>query len=245
MVGFGGRDLDAGLRMDVLRKPHRHGVFRPQSAVGFLFPLVGLIAADPACFRPAPCVRPVILLFSIGMIAAAVQKSLASALRGIPQWALSTGAAGVVTSAVTGFDGVFGVAPECCLALSFLLIVSGATVFGLLLTRPARRLGDISYGIYLLQGPVLLLAFSFPCAPGSLGRVASGPLGPRRRRRGDFDGFRDRDPQSCRAARHPGRAMGVKRNNRDPQRPRRHRNRRFRSVVWQGPQFRFRPDGPN
>jgi peptidoglycan/LPS O-acetylase OafA/YrhL len=35
-------------------------------------------------------------------------------------------------------------------------------LFGLLLTRPARRLGDISYGIYLLQGPVLLLAFSLP-----------------------------------------------------------------------------------
>jgi peptidoglycan/LPS O-acetylase OafA/YrhL len=31
-----------------------------------------------------------------------------------------------------------------------------------LLTRPARRLGDVSYGIYLLQGPVLLLAFSLP-----------------------------------------------------------------------------------
>jgi peptidoglycan/LPS O-acetylase OafA/YrhL len=41
-------------------------------------------------------------------------------------------------------------------------------LFGLLLTRPARRLGDISYGIYLLQGPVLLLAFSFPAL-----RVAS------------------------------------------------------------------------
>jgi peptidoglycan/LPS O-acetylase OafA/YrhL len=28
------------------------------------------------------------------------------------------------------------------------------------LTRPAKRLGDISYGIYLLQGPILLLAFA-------------------------------------------------------------------------------------
>jgi peptidoglycan/LPS O-acetylase OafA/YrhL len=68
----------------------------------------------------------------------------------------------VVAIAATGFDRVYAVGPELLLGAGFLLIVSGATLFGLLLTRPARRLADISYGIYLLQGPVLLLAFSFP-----------------------------------------------------------------------------------
>jgi len=101
-------------------------------------------------------------LFSVGMIAAAVRKPLASALAQIPQWALSAAALGVVALAVTGFDSMYDVAPELLLGAGFLLIVSGATLFGLLLTRPARRLGDISYGIYLLQGPVLLLAFSLP-----------------------------------------------------------------------------------
>lgn len=48
------------------------------------------------------------------------------------------------------------------LGASFYLITSGSTVFGLLVTRPARRLGDISYGIYLLQGlPQALLFRSF------------------------------------------------------------------------------------
>jgi peptidoglycan/LPS O-acetylase OafA/YrhL len=39
---------------------------------------------------------------------------------------------------------------------AFFLIVSGCTLFGLLVSRPARRLGDISYGIYLLQGLALV-----------------------------------------------------------------------------------------
>jgi peptidoglycan/LPS O-acetylase OafA/YrhL len=69
---------------------------------------------------------------------------------------------GVVALGVTSFDSMYDIGPELLLGAGFLLIVSGATLFGLLLTRPARRLGDISYGIYLLQGPVLLLAFSLP-----------------------------------------------------------------------------------
>jgi peptidoglycan/LPS O-acetylase OafA/YrhL len=41
----------------------------------------------------------------------------------------------------------------------FHLLTSGATLFGLIELRAARRLGNISYGIYLLQGlvPTLLL----------------------------------------------------------------------------------------
>lgn len=40
----------------------------------------------------------------------------------------------------------------------FHLLTSGATLFGLIELRAARRLGNISYGIYLLQGlvPTLL-----------------------------------------------------------------------------------------
>ena len=38
------------------------------------------------------------------------------------------------------------------LGLAFYLITSGCSVFGLLVSRPALRLGDVSFGIYLLQG---------------------------------------------------------------------------------------------
>ena len=44
----------------------------------------------------------------------------------------------------------------------FYLITSGCTLWGLLVSRPARRLGDISYGLYLLQGLVLFVVLWLP-----------------------------------------------------------------------------------
>ena len=44
------------------------------------------------------------------------------------------------------------------MGLVFWLVRSGCTVFGLLTLRATRRLGDASYGIYLLHGLVLALA---------------------------------------------------------------------------------------
>jgi peptidoglycan/LPS O-acetylase OafA/YrhL len=44
--------------------------------------------------------------------------------------------------------------PVLMLGAAFLLIGFGADLFGLLTSFPARRMGNISYGIYLLQGPV-------------------------------------------------------------------------------------------
>lgn len=43
----------------------------------------------------------------------------------------------------------------------FYLVISGCTLFGVLTRRASRRLGDISYGIYLLQGLVLAAMFEF------------------------------------------------------------------------------------
>jgi peptidoglycan/LPS O-acetylase OafA/YrhL len=50
----------------------------------------------------------------------------------------------------------------CLLAASFYLVANGATLFGLLTSRSARRLGDVSFGVYLLQGVVLAAAFGWP-----------------------------------------------------------------------------------
>lgn len=49
--------------------------------------------------------------------------------------------------------------PVIILGLVFSLIAQGVTVFGILTTRPMRRLGDVSYGIYLLQGLALAAVF--------------------------------------------------------------------------------------
>lgn len=45
------------------------------------------------------------------------------------------------------------------LGISFYLVISGCTLFGILTHRASRRLGNISYGIYLLQGLVLAVLF--------------------------------------------------------------------------------------
>lgn len=45
------------------------------------------------------------------------------------------------------------------LGLCFYLVTSGCTLFGALTHRASKRLGDVSYGIYLLQGLVLTALF--------------------------------------------------------------------------------------
>jgi peptidoglycan/LPS O-acetylase OafA/YrhL len=57
-------------------------------------------------------------------------------------------------------DGGYGTTTAVLLALFFYLVCSGATLFGLLTTTPAHRLGNISYSLYLMQGLVLTVVFS-------------------------------------------------------------------------------------
>lgn len=54
----------------------------------------------------------------------------------------------------------YGTGTAILLALFFYLVCSGASLFGLLTTAPARRLGNISYSLYLMQGLVLTCVFS-------------------------------------------------------------------------------------
>lgn len=54
----------------------------------------------------------------------------------------------------------YGTATAMLLAPFFYLVCSGASIFGLLTTTPARRLGNISYSLYLMQGLVLTLVFA-------------------------------------------------------------------------------------
>jgi peptidoglycan/LPS O-acetylase OafA/YrhL len=55
----------------------------------------------------------------------------------------------------------------------FCLIVAGADFFGVLTSKPAKRMGDISFGIYLLQGLVMTGLFS---ASGTRDFALSSPL---------------------------------------------------------------------
>lgn len=57
-------------------------------------------------------------------------------------------------------SGVYTAGPIILLGGVFFLIISGANLFGLLSSRAARRLGNVSYGIYLLPGWVMTLVFA-------------------------------------------------------------------------------------
>jgi len=103
-----------------------------------------------------------IMLFCAGMGVAAAKSALASRSIPAPQWALSIGILACLALALGAIDGAYNALTIALLATAFTLILFGGTVFGLLLTRPARRLGDISYGIYLLQGPILFTLFANP-----------------------------------------------------------------------------------
>lgn len=54
----------------------------------------------------------------------------------------------------------YGLDTLILLSIFFLLVCSGASLFGVLTNVASRRLGNISYSLYLLQGLVLTLVFS-------------------------------------------------------------------------------------
>lgn len=96
------------------------------------------------------------VLFVIGMLCASLQQK--KMLLRLPDLAGSALVIGLF-ALVFQHDDVKTVPTILLLGLIFFLIVSGTTVFGLLTSKPARRLGDISYGIYLLQGLVLAAVY--------------------------------------------------------------------------------------
>lgn len=65
----------------------------------------------------------------------------------------------------------FGAGSVLAGAAIFAASVGGLSIFGLLRTRPALWLGDVSYGIYLIHGMVLWVVLRFLVQAGSLGDV--------------------------------------------------------------------------
>lgn len=51
--------------------------------------------------------------------------------------------------------------PAFCLSVAFVIIACGNNLFGLLTTRAARYLGEISFGVYLLHGIVIFTVFNY------------------------------------------------------------------------------------
>jgi peptidoglycan/LPS O-acetylase OafA/YrhL len=101
---------------------------------------------------PFPGQLILVSLFLAGMLCASlVQQGFH--LR-IPDWQSSTLVL-VMLLLVFRFKTVYSPGPVVLLSVSFYLITQGCSLFRLLVSRPALRMGDVSYGIYLLQGLIL------------------------------------------------------------------------------------------
>jgi peptidoglycan/LPS O-acetylase OafA/YrhL len=101
----------------------------------------------------------VIALFLVGMLCASLdEKGLRLRLSDRTASVMAL----VLLASVFLFRNGYAAGPVILLGATFFLIISGCTIFGLLVSRPAIRLGDVSYGIYLLQGLALAAFFRPP-----------------------------------------------------------------------------------
>lgn len=122
-----------------------------------LFACLGVLSLEigsERLIRSEACVA----LFFLGMCCASLEAK-GFTLR-LPDWAMSVVAVVILMFVFATFETAYRAAPVALLGVVFYLIISGTSVFGLLRAQASRRLGDISYGIYLLQGIVLFFVFS-------------------------------------------------------------------------------------
>lgn len=94
----------------------------------------------------------------VGMFCASLERD--GLLLKTPDWVSSSALTLLLVTDFMFFSSAYEALPLLLLGLCFYLIVSGSQLFGLLVSRAAIRLGDISYGTYLLQGLVLYSVFS-------------------------------------------------------------------------------------
>ncbi|WP_419760664.1 acyltransferase family protein [Acidisoma sp.] len=135
--------------------------FARNRLLGILLPILGYVFVGvlKTALHLTSMDASAALMFFIGMIAASAKSTEVLDRFQAPQWAMSSMIIILVAFVLFFSTHVFGIASITGLGLAFILVVTDGTIFGLLLTKGARRLGDISYGIYLLQGPVLFVVF--------------------------------------------------------------------------------------
>ncbi|MFJ1253102.1 acyltransferase family protein [Cupriavidus sp. CuC1] len=135
-----------------------------RSVLSFIPAIAWLYVYSPTVFSDME--RYFVALFACGMFAA-------SMVRRYPQLCGDNSVKSLVGISLlialfASSKTAYAWGPIALLGAFFLLVSSGTTFFGLLASRGAIRLGNISYGTYLLQGLVLQALFS----PRTLGQLA-------------------------------------------------------------------------
>ncbi|WP_225768031.1 acyltransferase [Inquilinus sp. Marseille-Q2685] len=122
-------------------------------------------AADTSITHPTPTLLVAVLAtilaaFFSGMTAACLVRR-ATRPR-LPDRAGSLLALTCLGALFLAFGDMIGPVQIILAVVFFTLVCDGATLFGLLSTRPARRMSAMSYSLYLMQGLALTLVFAVP-----------------------------------------------------------------------------------
>lgn len=131
--------------------------FRGQPVVFSALALCGLLVALLLHPSKGPSIWGCGAFFTAGALCASLPRTA------LPRGVGSCVVIALVAVYLAAFDTAYAPLPVLIACAAFWLIASGETVFGLLRSRAAVRLGNVSYGIYLLQG--LLLAGAFALQP--------------------------------------------------------------------------------
>lgn len=133
--------------------------------------VTGLILLDPQFHFLKQMSAP--LLSFLGGIAAAFTVRSDSFRRFAVRWTSSIILLGCIVLAIAAYPSINGPVPVFLLAVAFILIAGGNTLFGVLVSPVSRTLGEMAYSIYLLHGITLFVVFNF-----MLGITASSELTP-------------------------------------------------------------------
>jgi peptidoglycan/LPS O-acetylase OafA/YrhL len=107
--------------------------------------------------RPLPIF---VLAFAGGMIASGLVRSK-SVCRVASRPVAAVLAVACIGLTVTLFSTAYEPLPIGLLAVAFVIVACGNSLFGALTSGVSRMLGDMSYSIYLLQGIILFFAYGF------------------------------------------------------------------------------------
>ena len=129
---------------------------RSRSPAAFLPIIASLLIYSPSIVTSTE--RYFVALFACGMFAASMVRRYPKILG--DSHVKSLVCTLLLFAVFLRYDTAYAWGPILFLGAFFLLISSGATLFGLLKSRSAQRLGNISYSLYLLQGPALAILFS-------------------------------------------------------------------------------------
>ena len=128
-----------------------------------------LVVMGATAWRPSPIwLTP----FFGGLAAAGMIRS-----QGFRRVAISPAATvialGCVAVAILAYPSPLELVPMGLLAIAFSIIAGGSTIFGMLTTRTARALGEISYSIYLLHGMILFSLFDLVIGREAASRLSA------------------------------------------------------------------------